>query len=140
MKSAFSRLDELFGDTLQILDHMKVDSEYQEKLDHIIKVLKEQKLKVGELSNYIDDKMITAASTMKTILYELNKIVLQLEEGLLEDYKKSTKNDIDQYESLPLEEQQEQAEIYHNKIDYLSAVKIRDNIKEMQEILNSLEN
>ncbi|WP_052126271.1 hypothetical protein [Ureibacillus massiliensis] len=66
MKSAFSRLDELFGDTLQILDHMKVDSEYQEKLDHIIKVLKEQKLKVGELSNYIDDKMITASSTMKS--------------------------------------------------------------------------
>ncbi|RKJ58138.1 hypothetical protein D7X33_29835 [Butyricicoccus sp. 1XD8-22] len=139
MKSAFSRLDELFGDTLQILDHMKVDSEYQEKLDHIIKVLKEQKLKVGELSNYIDDKMITASSTMKSNLFELNKIVLQLEEGLLEDYKKSTDNDIDQYESLPLEEQQEQDESYHNKIDYLSAVKIRDNIKEMQEIINSLE-
>lgn len=39
MKSAFSRLDELFGDTLQILDHMKVDSEYQEKLDHIIELI-----------------------------------------------------------------------------------------------------
>jgi len=54
------------------------------------------------------------------------------------DYEESTGNNIEAYEQLAYEEQLEQEETYHDKIDYLSAVKIRKNLNRMNGILLSI--
>lgn len=71
-------------------------------------------------------------------LNEISQNVQQLENHLLMDYEESTGNNIEAYEQLAYEEQLEQEETYHDKIDYLSAVKIRKNLNRMNGILLSI--
>lgn len=129
MENAAIRLQELVEDTLQILNHMKVGSENNGLLQQIKMELNEQKSAIDKLTS-----KATTVSINKS-LDELNSMVLQLETNLLEDYKQSTGDQIDQYELLSLEDQMEQTDNYHNKIDSLSATKIRENINQMNEVL-----
>ncbi|MCB5936282.1 hypothetical protein LI012_18320 [Caldibacillus thermoamylovorans] len=76
-----------------------------------------------------------AANFIDENLNKSNEIVQKLESILLDDYQSTTEHRIEQYEQLSLENQMEQTETYHDKIDYLSAVKIRENINRMTEVL-----
>ncbi|MFC5466125.1 hypothetical protein [Lederbergia graminis] len=129
MSNAQERLKELMGDTLQILDHMKVDSEHEQLLHQIINGLNEQKEKVDKLTNQQE------ATSMSRQLSEIEDMCIQLEAKLLEEYQQSTDNNIDQYQQLSMEEQTAQVDTYHDKIDYLSTVKIRENINRLKEAL-----
>ncbi|MFS0647465.1 hypothetical protein [Siminovitchia sp. 179-K 8D1 HS] len=138
MQDALKRLQILMGDTLQILDHMEVDPEHHQMLQHIKKGLNEENTKIAGFTNNTVEGRMDKAVSMTIHLNEINNMVQQLEANLIEDYKKSTGNDIKQYEQMSLEEQWEQTESYHNKIDYLSAAKIRENLNRMNEVLFSL--
>lgn len=135
MQDALTRLDILMGDTQQILDHMKVDSEYVETLANIKKGLEEERRKIEDINHHTGESQTNAAVSMTQNLARINDMVQKLEAKLLNDYQKSTDDQIDQYEEMSLEEQMEQKETYHDKIDYLSAAKIRDNINRMNEVL-----
>ncbi|WP_243356803.1 hypothetical protein [Bacillus litorisediminis] len=134
MEHASKRLQELLDDTLQILDHMEVP-EHNHMLLQIKNGLKEQSRKVTELTNYTSEEILGTAVSIGKNLNEISQVVILLEANLLRDYQKSTGDHIDQYQQLSLEKQMEQTETYHDKIDYLSAVKIRENINRMNEVL-----
>lgn len=129
MEDAKERLQLLIRETLQILDHMVVDSEYNETLEYI-------KGGLRKAAHSSEDDYKGASDTLTIKLKEINHKVQQLETCLLEDYKKSTGNQIEHYEELSIDEQREKTEAYHDKIDYLSAVKIKENINEMTEHIN----
>ncbi len=136
MEDAKKRLQILLGDTLQVLEHMiVVDSEYNEMLRYIKDGLNEHKRKTAEISL---EELMNEANTIIKKLNDINSKVQKLESNLLEDYKKTTDNDIEGYEDLSIDEQRKQTETYHDKIDYLSAVKVKENINEIIEILVKL--
>ncbi|GIN59055.1 hypothetical protein J8TS2_33740 [Lederbergia ruris] len=138
MQGALKRLQILMGDTIQILDHMEVDPNLDQILQHIKNGLNEENTKIAESTNNTVEEQVDKAVSMTINLEEINNLVQQLEASLLENYKHSTGNEINQYEQMSLEEQLEQTESYHNKIDYLSAAKIRENINRMNEVLLSI--
>lgn len=138
MQGALKRLQILMGDTIQILDHMEVDPKLDQMLQHIKNGLNEENTKIAESTNNTVEEQVDKAVSMTINLEEINNLVQQLEASLLENYKHSTGNEINQYEQKSLEEQLEQTESYHNKIDYLSAAKIRENINRMNEVLLSI--
>jgi hypothetical protein len=132
MQDAFKRLQILMGDTLQIADHMKVAPEYEQMYQQIVNGLKEQNEKIETSAHHID------VFSISKHLSAIKNMVQQLEGNFIEDYKKSTGNQIGQYEQMSLEEQMEQTENYHHKMDYLSAAKMRENLIRMNEVLQAL--
>lgn len=135
MENALEQLEMLLDDTLQILDHMVVDREYEDMLTSVKNGLIMQKQSVKEMRNTSREEQQIAANFIDENLNKLNEIVQKLESILLDDYQSTTEHRIEQYEQLSLENQMEQTETYHDKIDYLSAVKIRENINRMTEVL-----
>lgn len=138
MGDAFERLQALMGDTMQILDHMIVDEKHQALLSSIKDGLQEQYRQAEQVSYLRGDERLNAALVITQNLNQINQNVHQLEQNLLADYKDSTDDNIEAYEQLAYENQLKQEEAYHDKIDYLSAVKIRKNINRMNGILLSI--
>lgn len=136
MENASKRLQILMGDTLQILDHMKVDADKDTMLQQVKNDLQEQNNRMENLTQS-DEEIINTAISMTQSLDRINNLVQQLEASLMKDYQTST-GAIDEYQHMSIDEQREQPESYHDKIDYLSAVKIRENINRMNEVLLSI--
>lgn len=135
MENGLEQLEMLLDDTLQIVDHMVVDREYEDMLTSVKNGLLTQRQSVKEMRNTSREEQQIAANFIDENLNKLNEIVQKLESILLDDYQSTTEHRIEQYEQLSLENQMEQTETYHDKIDYLSAVKIRENINRMTEVL-----
>ncbi|KIO70638.1 hypothetical protein NSQ96_05385 [Caldifermentibacillus hisashii] len=135
MENGLEQLEMLLDDTLQIVDHMVVDREYEDMLTSVKNGLLMQRQSVKEMRNTSREEQQIAANFIDENLNKLNEIVQKLESILLDDYQSTTEHRIEQYEQLSLENQMEQTETYHDKIDYLSAVKIRENINRMTEVL-----
>lgn len=135
MENALEQLEMLLDDTLQIVDHMVVDREYEDMLTSVKNGLLMQRQSVKEMRNTSREEQQIAANFIDENLNKLNEIVQKLESILLDDYQSTTEHRIEQYEQLSLENQMEQTETYHDKIDYLSAVKIRENINRMTEVM-----
>lgn len=135
MENGLEQLEMLLDDTLQIVDHMVVDREYEDMLTSVKNGLLMQRQSVKEMRNTSREEQQIAANFIDENLNKLNEIVQKLESILLDDYQSTTEHRIEQYEQLSLENQMEQIETYHDKIDYLSAVKIRENINRMTEVL-----
>lgn len=135
MENGLEQLEMLLDDTLQIVDHMVVDREYEDMLTSVKNGLLMQRQSVKEMRNTSREEQQIAANFIDENLNKLNEIVQKLESILLDDYQSTTEHRIKQYEQLSLENQMEQTETYHDKIDYLSAVKIRENINRMTEVL-----
>lgn len=136
MENSSKRLQILMGDTLQILDHMKVDEDQDTLLQQVKNDLQAQNSQMDRLSK-LDEEIINTAISMTQSLDRINNMVQQLEASLMKDYQTS-KGGIDEYQHMSIDEQREQPESYHDKIDYLSAVKIRENINRMNEVLLSI--
>ncbi|MEL3956656.1 hypothetical protein NST17_05540 [Caldifermentibacillus hisashii] len=135
MENGLEQLEMLLDDTLQIVDHMVVDREYEDMLTSVKNGLLMQRQSVKEMRNTSREEQQIAANFIDENLNKLNEIVQKLESILPDDYQSTTEHRIEQYEQLSLENQMEQTETYHDKIDYLSAVKIRENINRMTEVL-----
>ena len=135
MENGLEQLEMLLDDTLQIVDHMVVDREYEDMLTSVKNGLLMQRQSVKEMRNTSREEQQIAANFIDENLNKLNEIVQKLESILLDDYQSTTEHRIEQYEQLSLENQMEQTETYHDKIDYLSKVKIRENINRMTEVL-----
>jgi len=135
MHDAFYRLESLIGDTLQILEHMKVDAKHQHLLNQITIILEEQQKKVHDLYIQTSDEIFQEAITISTQITHVDDLVQQLEAELYEDYNKSTNHSIHEYEMMSIEAQMSNEVAYHDKIDYLSAVKVRKNLHRMNELL-----
>ncbi|MEN0658880.1 hypothetical protein NST11_05750 [Caldifermentibacillus hisashii] len=135
MENGLEQLEMLLEDTLQIVDHMVVDREYEDMLTSVKNGLLMQRQSVKEMRNTSREEQQIAANFIDENLNKLNEIVQKLESILLDDYQSTTEHRIEQYEQLSLENQMEQTETYHDKIDYLSAVKIRENINRMTEVM-----
>lgn len=135
MENGLEQLEMLLDDTLQIVDHMVVDREYEDMLTSVKNGLLMQRQSVKEMRNTSREEQQIAANFIDENLNKSNEIVQKLESILLDDYQSTTEHRIEQYEQLSLENQMEQTKTYHDKIDYLSAVKIRENINRMTEVL-----
>lgn len=95
MENASKRLQILIGDTLQILDHMKVDADKNPLLQQVKNDLQEQKNKMDNFPKS-NEGIINTASSMTQSLDRINNMVQQLEASLMEDYQAST-GGIDEY-------------------------------------------
>lgn len=135
LQEIFRELEDLMRDTLQILDHMIVDGEK----DYLQKQIQQSLTKQCEMvANFADRNK----SLLDSLSKELNFIevnVRQLEQILYNDFQNATNHQIDQFQQMAIEEQMEQTKAYHVKIDYLSAVKVRENVERMKEIINRLQ-
>lgn len=89
MENASKRLQILIGDTLQILDHMKVDADKDPLLQQVKNDLQEQKNKMDNFPK-LDEEIINTAISMTQSLDRINNMVQQLEASLMEDYQAST--------------------------------------------------
>lgn len=136
MNEQIQQLHDLMEDTLQILDHMIVDPKYERMHTDIINGLTAQKNYFAQVNNPTQESL----GAMIDLLMKMKEVARYLEGDLLDDYKKATGNAIAQYEQMSLTDQMEQTETYHDKIDYLSAVKVKKNFSKMIELLNSLGN
>lgn len=139
MENSLERLYALMSDTFQIFDHMIVDERHEDLRNLVKNELEEQRQLVSEMKNAAQEEQHIAAVFITNRLNELNDNVQKLEMNLLDDYRTTTENRNEQFQQRSLENQMEKTEAYHNKIDYLSAVKIRENINRMTEILLQME-
>ena len=121
MNEQIQQLHDLMEDTLQILDHMIVDPKYERMHTDIINGLTAQKNYFAQVNNPTQESL----GAMIDLLMKMKEVARYLEGDLLDDYKKATGNAIAQYEQMSLTDQMEQTETYHDKIDYLSAVKVK---------------
>lgn len=145
MHETLSRLENLVQGSIQILDHMKLNSPDDRKLQQMKQVLEQEYDKVRSLSTQTGDvgQSRQTIASMQQKIHELEQMLEPLEGGLQQEYKQDTGNATDQFERRPLEEQKRETETYHSKIDYRSAVKLQDNFNkigsELLELSGSLE-
>lgn len=108
MENGLEQLEMLLDDTLQIVDHMVVDREYEDMLTSVKNGLLMQRQSVKEMRNTSREEQQIAANFIDENLNKLNEIVQKLESILLDDYQSTTEHRIEQYEQLSLENQMEQ--------------------------------
>lgn len=135
MEKIFRDLEALMRDTLQILDHMIVDGEK----DHLQKQIHQSLVRQCEMvGNFADQNKSLLDSISKELTF-IEDNVRQLEQILYHDFQDVTNQQMVQFQQMAIEEQMEQTEAYHVKIDYLSALKVRENVERMKEMVNHLQ-
>ncbi|RWR04916.1 hypothetical protein QNH23_03970 [Siminovitchia fortis] len=129
------RLKKLMDASLQILDHMIVDPSDAGKLRHIKEMMHEENRKLSNIYNKdTDQRSFSAATSMRQNIDEIIKVVDQFKGNLREDYRLSSQ-DIEQFEQLSIDEQSQKTEAYHDKIDYKSMVKLKENLNRINDEL-----
>lgn len=135
MEKIFRDLEALMRDTLQILDHMIVDGEK----DHLQKQIHQSLVRQCEMVGNFADRNKSLLDSISKELTFIEDNVRQLEQILYHDFQDVTNQQMEQFQQMAIEEQKEQTEAYHVKIDYLSALKVRENVERMKEMVNHLQ-
>lgn len=135
LEKIFRDLEALMRDTLQILDHMIVDGEK----DHLQKQIHQSLVRQCEMVGNFADRNKSLLDSISKELTFIEDNVRQLEQILYHDFQDVTNQQMEQFQQMAIEEQKEQTEAYHVKIDYLSALKVRENVERMKEMVNHLQ-
>ncbi len=135
LEKIFRDLEALMRDTLQILDHMIVDGEK----DHLQMQIHQSLVRQCEMVGNFADRNKSLLDSISKELTFIEDNVRQLEQILYHDFQDVTNQQMEQFQQMAIEEQMEQTEAYHVKIDYLSALKVRENVERMKEMVNHLQ-
>lgn len=139
MNQSVNRIRELMDDSMQILSHMKVDVDDAEMLEQIRNKMKEQNRTISELgTSGVETPLRQDVESAGQNLREITNMVDRFEGNLRNDYEQSTGANVQQFQQLSLEKQMQHIETYHDKIDYLSTVKLRENLNLIQAELDKL--
>jgi uncharacterized protein YukE len=132
MQQSARRLQEIMDSSLQILAHMEVDPQKADRLQTIKTMLNEESRKLsGLLNGPGNESSRQDMAAMRQRLEEISTLLNDLSGDLLEDYNQSAGHNRQEYERMDIGLQQENAEAYHDKIDYRSAVKLQENVNKM---------
>ncbi len=121
-----SRVEQLLEASIQIADHMHESGIAATGVAQIKKLLQEQLLKMEHGG--------TAALESDSKFLRLEQIMEGLIRSTREEYLEETAHAPNVYEAKPIKEQMLQEQAYHEKIDYLSLYKIKENIEQMRNL------
>lgn len=134
MDSSWNRIEELMDASLQILNHMEVQSADAQQWQELTEQLKQQKYRLQAISGADQPSM----QSFKQTLAGLQQQAVKLERHLQQDYQNATDQGVDAYEAQSLDEQLHNEKAYHGKIDDKSAVKLIENLAKVNEELDRM--
>jgi hypothetical protein len=133
LNQSVNRIRELMNDSLQILSHMKVDDADAGTLELIRNKMKEQNRTLSEFGNSVVGAQLRQdVESAGQKLREITDMVDRFEGNMRKNYEQSTGANLQQFQQLSLEKQMQHIETYHDKIDYLSVGKLRENLSLIQ--------
>lgn len=119
------RIHQLLDASIQIVDHMQESGSVADQLERIKQLLD------GEAG-----KAARGEAVSESRLAQAEQMTAELESSAQEDYRDETAGSPASYEALSLSEQREQDQAYHEKIDYLSLKKVKENVKQIRNLLH----
>lgn len=125
-----NRLEELTQASLQILEHFQSDGTMQENAEKIRSALEDQRQRLAECRQNAS-QLHAAAGGLKQRLSDCERLCAEMEQQQKAEYKRQAGGSLERFESKPLDDQLKAEEAYHDKIDYKSLVKLRENIGKM---------
>jgi len=123
------RIQELLEASIQIADHMKESGQAGQQIEQLKQLLHTQVQQ--SIGNGGD-----SAWELHGKLVQAEQLLEGLERHAEESYEDKTGGDTAEYEAKSLYEQQQYVQAYHEKIDYLSLKKIRNNLDQIRIILH----
>ena len=130
-----NRLEELTQASLQILEHFHSGGAMQQQIETIRSALDDRQRSLAECRQ--DPSRLKAISGgLGGRLDDCEKLCAELERKQKADYEKQAGGNPERFEEKPLEDQLAAEEVYRDKIDYKSLVKLRENIGKMRDILS----
>lgn len=129
MMDRTERVLDLLQASKQIADHMERNDAAANQLTDLDQLLQEL---ITEMN---DDK-----HDVQRIVEQVRQakmIVASMENMTENNYLMETSGDIEKYESLSIEEQAENSDAYHEKIDYLSLKKMSSNLDTIITMISS---
>ncbi|MFD2114495.1 hypothetical protein ACFSTH_15780 [Paenibacillus yanchengensis] len=123
------RMIELLQASKQITDHMERNDQAANQLMELNQLL--QHLVAEMNDDHYDEKYLLER------IRQAKTIVANMENTAENNYLMETSGDIDKFESLSIEEQAENNDAYHEKIDYLSLKKVNENMDKIMTMIES---
>ncbi len=120
------RMEELLAASIQIAEHMQEDGSTGEQLERIKQLLHEQMNMAASNGNVAVDK------EFESKLIQVEQLVEGLERSAKEEYMNQTDANPAQFEANSIVEQREHQLAYHEKIDYLSLKKMKENLEQIR--------
>lgn len=135
MSTSWRRVEELLDASLQILDHMEVHNADADEWTQLTEQLKQQRQRLnGDIGNPPDWQ------ELKQNVAGIKRQVTQLQRHLQQSYADSAPGGIDAYEAQALNDQLNNEQAYHDKIDDKSAIKLSENLSKLNETLEQMQN
>jgi len=119
------RIRELLLASIQIAEHMEENGSTQEQVTQIMQDLRQLESRLSSGSGPVSSEFTSAIASV-----EMNVDQLRQHEGAA--YGEATDGDPAKYESQSLEAQLEQSQAYHEKIDFKSLKKIKENLEQIR--------
>ena len=140
MQEPFGRLENLVQGTIQIIDHMTMNSPDDETLRRMKQILQQGYDNLTGLKGQVSDvdKSRQTFASLQQSIHQVQQMIDPVATHSLETYRQETGGAMQQFESRPLDEQKQETEAYHGKIDYRSAVKIQENLNKIKSELLDL--
>ncbi|MCQ6557422.1 hypothetical protein [Paenibacillus mendelii] len=122
------RIQELLDACIQIAEHMNESGLTQNQVDQMKQ----------ELRNQIDHISSGSAITsdFSSAIAQLDQSVEELRQKEASAYRSETGGNPEHFESQFFEDQLEQSQAYHQKIDYKSLDKIKSNLEQIRNLIN----
>ncbi|TCZ75190.1 hypothetical protein E0485_18785 [Paenibacillus albiflavus] len=121
MGQSAERVRELLDASIQIIDHMEENGAAASKVQQIKQALQQQA-----------DQMSSSSSSQGTSsIDQILQLVNQLEDETGTSYQQATGGGVEQFESKSLDEQLHASQAYHEKIDYKSMKKVKENLEQI---------
>jgi methyl-accepting chemotaxis protein len=127
MEHNVERVRELLDASIQIIDHMEESGETASQVKQIKQAMQQQ---LRQLSS----GTIVSTDHLQSSISQITQMVAQLEDQTLDSYNEATGNAMEQFEMKSLDEQLHASHAYHEKIDFKSMKKIKQNLEEIKRL------
>lgn len=134
MEQRVERLEQLMDASLQILEHMEIPGQGNARVKQLKDMLRHEYDQVASIRNQEADQQ--TLHNISSRLGDIQVMIDRLQEETLNTYEQVTDGQVDRFEAQTIAEQQGDLEAYHGKIDFNSAVKLQDNLAQMQRELS----
>jgi hypothetical protein len=138
MQHTLERIEELLNESAQIMDHLILDGSDQPTAEQLNEEIRQQLRTVSEMIRHGNAQEVSSAESVRQAVDNIRRQLGRLRAEIRDQYEQSTNNAIETYEAKAIEEQQENPEAYHDKIDYKSLVKVEENLSKAMEQLSQM--
>lgn len=137
MQQSLQRVEQLLEETGQIMEHMALDeSGNQQQAEQIREALRQERNNVSEMIHQGSGDQLALFPSIVQSIDEIRHQLEGLQSTVDSSYQQSTNWNTESFEALSIDEQQQQAQAYHDKIDYKSIVKAIENLNAASEQLS----